>query len=189
MRKKTIIVAIAMTAIVAANLFVISAKEGNVKCQNLLSSSFLMNKIAYANDPGYNNNPIPGYAPRYVERVSCSDYANGQITEIRYSLSNTSAKARQLKSDFNLNIGATAPIKWVDVKGEVDAKWGADKKTENSLMNSFSGIWAIDIRSAKPYIVLCDGDGTANCIEDLDPCTTMYARAYMKFLDFYYSNN
>ena len=188
MRKKFFIAVMAMATVVAANLFVISAKQGNVKCKNLLSSSLFMNKIAYASDPGNNNNQ-PHYAPRYVSKVSYANYANGQITEIRYTLSNTSAKARQLKSDFNLNVGATAPIKWVDVKGELDAKWGADKKSENNMMNSFSGIWAIDIRSANPYIVLCDGDGVANCIEDQDPCTTMYARAYMKFLDFYYSNN
>ena len=187
MRKKLIVAVVAMATVVAANLFVISAKQGNVKCQNLLSSSLLLNKIAYANDPG-SNNLAPHRAPRYVEQVSCANYNNGNITEINYSFSNTSEKARQLKSDFNLNVGATAPIKWVDVKGEVDAKWGADKKSENNMMNSFSGIWTIDIRSANPYVVLCDGDGVADCIEDQDPCTTMYARAYMKFLNFYYSN-
>jgi len=188
MRKKLIVAVVAMATVVAANLFVISAKQGNVKCKNLLSSSLFMNKIAYANDPGNNYNPNPGHAPRYVEKVSCANYNNGNVTEIKYSLSNTSAKARQLKSDFNLNVGATAPIKWVDVKGEVDAKWGADKKSENNMTNFFSGIWSVDIRSANPYVVLCDGDGVANCIEDQDPCSSMYSRAYMKFLDFYYSN-
>lgn len=187
MRKKFIVAAIAMTAVVAANLFVISAKEGNVKCQNLLSSSFLLNKIAYANDPGNNTQP-ENIGRRRLPVVSCSNYANGQVTEIHYSFSNTSAKARRLKSDFNLEVGATAPIKWVNVTGETSAKWGANKESENNMANSFSGVWMIDIRSARPVPIMCDGKNNEDCIEDLDPCTTMYARAYMKFLEFYYSN-
>ncbi len=187
MRKKFIVAAIAMTAVVAANLFVISAKEGNVKCQNLLSSSFLLNKIAYANDPG-NPQQNQGRGPRDLPQVSCSNYANGQITEIRYTFSNTQAKSRQLKSDFSLEVGATAPTKWVDIKGMADARWGANKQSEDNMANSFSGVWMIDIRSASPNPVKCDGDENISCTPDLDPCTTLYERAYMKFLNFYYSN-
>ena len=188
MRKKFIVAAIAMTAVVAANLFVISAKEGNVKCQNLLSSSFLLNKIAYANDPGGYIPTNTLHGPRYVEQVSCSNYANGEVTKIRYQFSNTSAKARRLKSDFSLEVGASAPFSWVNVEGEASAKWGANKESENNLANSFSGEWVVDIRSARPFIVVCDTESNQGCIEDTDPCTSMYSRAYMKFLDFYYSN-
>lgn len=183
MRKKVIVAVVAMATVVAANLFVISAKQGNVKCQNLLSSSLLLNKIAYANDPG---GYLPGYVGRHeLETVSCSNYNNGQITEIHYTVSNTSAKARQLKSDFNLEVGATAPLKWADVKGEANAKWGANKESENSLSNSFSGVWVIDIRSASGKRISCDEDNDILCVEENDPCSTIYAKAYQKFIDFY----
>ena len=186
MRKKFIVAAIAMTAVVAANLFVISAKEGNVKCQNLLSSSFLLNKIAYANDPGGSSNSHVGR--REIETVSCENYANGQITEIRYTFSNTQAYSIQLKSDFSLEVEATAPTKWLDIQGMANAKWGANKQSENNMANSFSGVWMIDIRSASGVRVDCNGKNDINCIEENDPCSTIYERAYMKFLNFYYSN-
>ncbi|MBR5935079.1 MAG: hypothetical protein IKZ89_02885 [Bacteroidaceae bacterium] len=183
MRKKVIVAVVAMATVVAANLFVISAKQGNVKCQNLLSSSLLLNKIAYANDPGSNNLGI--YGRRELGTVSCKNYNDGKVTEIHYTVSNTSAKSRQLKSDFNLNVGVTAPLTMAKIQGEADAKWGANKESENSLANSFSGVWVIDIRSATGVKVACDGEVPSNCIEDYDPCTTLYARAYQKFLDYY----
>lgn len=182
MRKKLFIAVVAMATIVAANLFVISAKQGNVKCKNLLSGSLFMNKIAYASDPGYS--PFPD-GRHEVGVVSCEKYNNGKVTEIHYTVSNTSAKSRQLKSDFNLNVGVTAPLTMAKVEGEADAKWGANKESENSLSNSFSGVWVIDIRTAVGVRVRCDEDNDIFCIEDNDPCSTLYSKAYKKFLDFY----
>lgn len=182
MRKKFFIAVVAMATIVAANLFVISAKQGNVKCKNLLSGSLFMNKIAYASDPGYS--PFPD-GRHELETVSCSNYNNGEVTTIHYTVSNSHEKSRRLKSDFNLGVGVKAPLSMAKVEGEASAKWGADKEAENSLSNSFSGVWVIDIRSASGKRIACDLDNQIICVEENDPCSTIYAKAYQKFLDFY----
>jgi len=113
MKKKYVIAIVAMASVLSANLFLISAKEGNVRCKELLIKSLSLNKIAYASDPG--EGIFGPRGPQEGETQDCSKRQDGGITTISFSKSTKTTKGRNLLSDFNINGSGSVTLKKVPI--------------------------------------------------------------------------
>lgn len=186
MKKKTIIVTVSMTLLIASNLFVISANEGNVKCKELITNTFAFNKIAYATEPGDGGSDLKGETIVYEDSKDCSKFNGGQpLPPINYTVTINSSEGNSLKNEFGFGTGANADFKWkkVDISGYAETSFnrGATKEADNTTTGTFSGLYNIDISMVTAYPIVCDNHDNKSCTPENNPCQKVYRDEIKKF--------
>lgn len=172
MKFKSIVAITASVLFTGANLFVISAKQGNVNCQELLVKAFSLNHIAYATDPG-----MPG-----AVRSRGSDYSNEiadcsavQVEEIDVNVTIASTAGQELSK--YLNGGLTGGFDRGPVRAELSANAGVNSgsSSNNQTGGTITGKIYIDVRQARPEYVYCDRSNNNECWKYEDPCSSYKA--------------
>ena len=172
MKLKSFIVISASILLVGTNLFVISAKQGNVNCKALLSKTFSLNHFAYANDPGYYGPSIPTGVAQPNGIADCS------ILEVEYyniDVKLSSAQGQKLKKYVDAGGSlSTANIPYVNGTVSISGGNNSNNSSSNNVDAKVTGTMIVDVRAAKPQYVYCDYRNNVPCTgEHPDPCNEL----------------
>ena len=179
MKKKYVIAIVAMASVLSANLFLISAKEGNVRCKELLIKSLSLNKIAYASDPG--EGIFGPRGPQEGETQDCSKRQDGGITTISFSKSTKTTKGRNLLSDFNINGSGSVTLKKVPISLNSNGFFFLTSVALNEETSQVSGSYNVDLSDIKVKKTTCTNKGFTKCEKDLNPCQTLMDKSINEF--------
>lgn len=179
MKKKYVIAIVAMACVLSANLFFISAQEGNVRCKELLVKSLSLNKIAYASDPGEGFWGPRG--PQDGDSQDCSKRQDGGITTISFSQSTKTTKGRNLLSDFNITGSASLTVKRVPISLNSNGFFYLTSVGLNEETSQVSGSYNVDLSALILKTTICTGRGLTKCEEDPNPCQTMMNKSVNEF--------
>lgn len=179
MKKKYVIAIVAMACVLSANLFFISAQEGNVRCKELLVKSLSLNKIAYASDPGEGFWGPRG--PQDSDSQDCSKRQDGGITTISFSQSTKTTKGRNLLSDFNITGSASLTVKRVPISLNSNGFFYLTSVGLNEETSQVSGSYNVDLSNLVLKKTVCTNKNATKCVEDLNPCQTLMDKSVNEF--------
>lgn len=172
MKFKSIVAITASVLFAGANLFVISAKQGNVNCKDLLVKAFSLNHIAYATDPG-----MPGgVLSRGV------DYANGiadcssvQVESLAVEVNISSTAGQQLSK--YIDASGSGGFNRGMIRADLSVSGGASSGSSSNNQNGgkIVGTIYIDVTTARPEYVYCDRSNYNDCWKYEDPCSSYKA--------------
>lgn len=179
MKKKYVIAIVAMASVLSANLFLISAQEGNVRCKELLVKSLSLNKIAYASDPG--EGIFGPRGPQDGDSQDCSKRQDGGITTISFSQSTKTTKGRNLLSDFNINGSGSVTLKRVPISLNSNGFFFLTSVTLDEETSQVSGSYNVDLSDLVLKKTECTGKNFSKCDENLNPCQTLMDKSVNEF--------
>ena len=179
MKKKYVIAIVAMACVLSANLFLISAQEGNVRCKELLVKSLSLNKIAYASDPG--EGIFGPRGPQDGDSQDCSKRQDGGITTISFSQSTTTIKGRNLLSEFDVKGGASLTIKKVPISLNSNGFFFLTSVVVNEETNQVSGSYNVDLSNLTLKKTVCTYKNYTKCEENPNPCQTLMDKSVNEF--------
>ena len=171
MKLKSIMAISASILLVGANLFVISAKQGNVNCKSLLSKTLSFNHFAFANDAGYNfgSSTYGNAKPNGI-----ADCSSLRVETFHIDVKLDSQAGLKLKSyaDGNLNLSAQG-VPYVSGGVSISAGTSSDNSSNDSSDSKIIGDMFFDVRTARPQYVYCDYQNYNTCIDHADPCNEL----------------
>ena len=172
MKLKSIMAISASILLVGANLFVISAKQGNVNSKSLLSKALSFNHFAFANmDAG----SYSGYYP--TGHAYPNGYADCRAIDVEeYGIDvKLSSKAGQNLKKY-LDAGGSLSTSGIPyVNGTISLSGG--NNSNNSSNNDFDmkivGTLKVNVKAARPQYIYCDYRDSDRCYENTDPCSKL----------------
>ena len=172
MKLKSIMAITASILLVGANLFVISAKQGNVNCKSLLSKTLSFNHFAFANQEGaFYDNTVPH------GNVEIGDVANCGTIEIEsygidVKLKSTAGQKLKKYADGGLNLSSEG-IPHVSGKVTLSGGSSSDNSSNDDTNVRIIGDLYINVSAARPRYIYCDYQNQIPCKEHVDPCNEL----------------
>lgn len=169
--KHNLLMAITASALlVGANLFVISAKQGNVNCKELLAKAFTFNHFAYADDPGEIPGSIKSRGVDYSNDIADCSIIETESINVDVSISSTAGQA--LSKYLNGSAGGAYNGGPITASLSISGGAGSSNSSNNQNGGRIKGTIYINVKTAKPEYVYCDRSNNNVCWSIPDPCNT-----------------
>lgn len=171
MKHKLLMAISASVVLVGANLFVVSAKQGNVNCKELLVKAFTLNHFAYADDPGEIPGSIKSRGVDYSNEIADCSIMETEAISVDVSISSTAGQ----KLAKYINGSGSGGYNGGPISASLSISGGADSNNSSNNQNGgrIKGTIYINVKTAKPEYVYCDRSNYNDCWSIPDPCNTM----------------
>ena len=181
MKIRTIIAISASVLVMGANLFVISAKQGNVNSKALLSKVFSFNHFAYALDMGDYGGYYGPTGTNYPNGYADCSVLKPESYDINVTLDSNSGQklSKYLKGGGSLS---TSGLRFVNGNIRMEGGNSSDNTSGNTSTNRIKGTLYVDVSAARPQYIYCDYLNPMPCVEHTDPCNELKAQYYNEAL-------